>query len=212
MRKADAAIELESLKKDYEATIKSLAFGIFLLGDDEPIQTFSKFCKEECGTLNVSADGFYDKICDTVEPSIGDRKTFGISQLSLLIRALSEMGRELNVRSIPTPQIDDLVHVKTREELRIYVRQLIRKTGMGDTLNAAWIQKDTTRRALEIGYSRPVVPVILTGATEEEVATLQATLFSGPSFVVNVTKENCDPDSILKCLGEIRAKLKNNTP
>lgn len=208
MRKADATTELDTIKKDYEATLKETAFGIILLGDPAEMEKFAKFCADECHTLNVAADGFYDRICESVEPSIGDRKTFGTSQLGLMIRALDTIGRELGARNIPLPQIDDLVHVKNREELRAYVRHLIRKTGIGDTLNAAWIQKETTKRALEIRYSRPVVPVVLTGATEEEASTLQSTLFSGTSFIVPVNKENSDPDSILKCLGEIRTKLK----
>lgn len=208
MRKTDAVKELAAVRSQYDAKVKELAFAIFLTGENQWVELFASNAAHEVGTINVGADDFYDKICDTVEPSIGDRGTFGISQLGLLIRALDDLGREMGARNIPIPQIDGVAHTHNRQELRDFVRIIIRKTGVGDQLNAAWIQNETTKKALEIRYNKAVVPVILTGATEDEVATLQTTLFSGTSFVVPVTKENSDLDSVMKCLGEIRKKIK----
>lgn len=210
MRKTDAAVELEKLKTLIVNEVKATAFGVVLTGDEEAIKVFADISEENANTINVPADGLFNRICDEIEPSIGDRRTFGTTQLSMLITSMSRLGRELNLEDVlPVPQIDDLVHVKSRDALREYVRYLMRKVGAAEVLNSAWIEKQVSERALEIRYTNHVVPVILTGAVEAEAATLGKTLFSGRTYTHKVTKENATAESVMQTLGEIRKHFKS---
>lgn len=210
MRKADALTDLEKLKVQIVAEVKSTAFGVILTGEAEPVKVFADFAAENAGTINVAADGLFDRICDDIEPSIGDRRTFGTTQLSLMISSMSRLGRDLRLENtLPVPQIDDLVIVKTRDALREYVRSLLRRANAAEVLNSAWIEKQVSDKAMEIRYTHHVVPVVLTGAAEVEAATLKQTLFSGKTFIHKVTKENSNPEAVMQALGEIRKQLKS---
>lgn len=208
MRKRESATELPKIRQQYGEIIQAKAFGIFLEGDPQSSAEFARVASEEASTINVSADGLYQTLADGIEESMGTRRTFGTTQLGLLIGALTEVGRELDFRNIPMPQIFDVAICADRAALVNTVREMVRAV-VGDRLNLLWVSQHMIQAALSIRYTRSVVPVIVTNATADERQELSKSLFNGTTFTVPVTAETVSSEHVLKALAEIRESLKS---
>lgn len=206
MRQADCRDRVQIIEREYMAVLKERAFTIFLEGKPEDQIVWAKIATDEANVMCLSADSFYKKLAEHVEPTLGDRRTFGTSQLATLIRALGEIGRDVGARQVPTPQIFETHHLKGEAAVVNYLREIVRASS-GDSLNLLWIEKEILMEGLKIKYSRSVVPVIVLQATPEEVKELAPNLFSRVTFTVKI-KEAPTKEVVLQRLTEIRQTLK----
>lgn len=206
MRQREAQDRLVTLTKEYGDALLKQGFAIFTKGDPENQGLFAAVAKNEVEIMAVPADSLYQFIADEVEPGLGSRHEFGTSQLAILVRTLTLIAVNLGLDELPTPNIDGLTVVATREALVDYIRLLVRKSS-GDAMNQAWIRREVTKQGLQVRYSRERVPVIFTGAAEEEIAGLKNLFPSGLSFEVEATDENVTPEGIIKVFAEIKKSL-----
>lgn len=206
MRQREAQDRMATLTKEYGDALLKQGFAIFTKGDLENQGLFAAVAKNEVEIMAVPADGLYQFIADEVEPGLGGRREFGISQLAILVRTLTLITVNHGLDELPTPNIDGLVVCQTREDLVALVRKLIRGSS-GDTLNQAWIRREVTKQGLQARYARERVPVILTGAQDDEIEGLKNLFPSGLSFEVEATEENIAPEGVIKVFSEIKKAL-----
>lgn len=204
MQMADCAKEMLKIEEEHRNFIKNHAFVIVLKGSAEAQKKWLEVAHKEAEILSIRADKLYREFATVIEPSIGDRKTFGTSQLTLLIQAMIKGCKDLGLQNMPTPQLLDLSHVKNTEELVNCIRLLIRSSS-GDQFNQAFIEQQVQKQALEIGYTRSVVPVVLAAATDDEGKELGSKLFTGKTFSADAEKNK--KEEILSQLAEIRNLL-----
>jgi hypothetical protein len=203
MAKRQAEAQMNEVKEQYAKFIHEGAFTIFLNGAKADVEAWASVAVKEAGALVIRADALYQNIADDIEPSIGDRRTFGTTQLGLLVSALTNIGKQFDARNIPLPQINDLAHCADRDALVGLIRKLVRSV-VGDVLNQKWMERDLLSEALKIRYILPVVPVIVVNSDPEEATSLSAALFSGTTFTVKVTPEGTSEESVIKTLTDIQ--------
>jgi hypothetical protein len=202
VRQARAA--LDDLKTAYGDLIRQGAFTIFPTGPGA--EEFARVAAEEASAIRVSALSLYSRLAKEIEPSLGDRRTFGITQLGLLINAVTDVARELGMRNLPPPRLDDVAHCPDTEALIGTIRTILRQA-MGPVLDKAAIEAATVEGAIRIRYTRTVVPVIVMDATAEDLKVLPQALFNGTTFTVETTSDE-SVDTVLAKLADIRKNLK----
>ncbi len=208
MAKADALDRIEKLKADYKVFMTGATFTIFTSGTPEDQRTFALIAQQEADVLVVSANDLYMQLAKAVEPTLGDRRTFGTSQLAFLIRSMGDMCRDFKLRDLRTPEIFDLAHPQTLDELATHIRNIIRISS-GDALNKAFLENKIFNQAMEVRYNKSVVPVVVLDAVPGEADALGSTLFSQITFKVATTAEMCNKEAVLQKLTEIRQELKS---
>lgn len=210
MRQRECRDLMAKIEGLYSDVLRAGAFTMFPLVEDgkpETLEQFLRAVRETANPLVFSARTLYQKLADDIEPTLGDRRTFGITQVVRLVTLLTDLGRDLGFRNIPLPQQLDMVHCSTGDDLVAHVRLLVRSMN-GDALNRAYIESEIVKRALSIRYTRSIVPVVITDATQSEVDGLGTALFSGSYFPVPLTLEQTDNENVLKILSDIKKSIK----
>jgi hypothetical protein len=206
MRQRECRTQMEALGAKYKDALLGSAVAIFLDGDQQQTQQFAKVAEGSGGTLTISAETMYEDLAKDIEPTLGDRRQFGTSQLGMLVSALTRVGKDLDFRNIPVPQIFDVTVCREHQDLIALVRNLVRQA-IGDDLNAAYIKRAVGEEAIRIRYTRSVAPVVITNATADERTGLK-NVFNG-SFTIPVTQENTSEDAVLQSLTNIAKTLKS---
>ncbi len=210
MRVREATEALESLRGSYSEYVTANSFLLFVTGPKDAIEEYVRVAEEEGGTITVSAAGLYRDIAKAVSPSIGDRRQFGVTQLSLLLQELGEIGMRLKIRSIPTPNLEDVANVPTDDDVANQIRDIVRKSS-GDLVNTAYLKDSIVQAALEIRYTQVVVPVVITDATAEELKTLPELLDTPHLLITLENKESVTTEKIIETFKTITKLLKTKT-
>lgn len=212
-RQNEARVEVEKLVKEYQQVVREAALLIFTEGKAEHQTAFHQVAVESDTAIGISVETLYDQLATEIEATFGERfgdgqRIFGTTQLIRLFDKLSVLNLEFGMYTLPMPPAFDVYTCKTHEDTVNVVRNLVRST-VGDKLNAAFLEREITKMALKIRYSRTVMPVVLTGATKDELNTLPKALFNGRSFTVPVNAENTESaTAVMEVFAEIQKKLK----
>ncbi len=211
MRVKEASEALESLQGSYADYVNANSFLLFVTGPKDAVAEYARVAEEEGGTLTVSAAGLYREIATAVMPSIGDRRVFGVTQLSLLLQELGEIAMRLKIRSIPTPNLEEISNVPTEEDVVNQIRDIVRKSS-GDQVNAVYLKESVVKAALEIRYTQVVVPVVVTDATADELKTLPELLETPHLLVTLENKESVTSEKVIETFKTITRLLKTKNP
>ena len=208
MQQREAQDALPAILSQYSAYVAKAAIPIFIQGAPDTSRQFAEVAEAEADTITLPVDGLYREIAAQVEPSMGDRRNFTASQLVGFVHALTDHAKSLDFSGQTQPPTFDTVHCPTTDDVVAVVRSLTRTT-MGDELNVRYLQAAVIRAALEKRYTKAVVPVVLVGATEDEIQTLPKLIFGGTnSFTVPVTTETATPEQVLQTFTNIKKALK----
>lgn len=210
----DAKAEVKALKTEYTRRVRSNSFGVFVFGSKERVKRFAELAEAEAGMFVVSASALYESLATKINPSFGTSREFGANQLAGLHEGLKDFANALDLSTrVKTPDLATLTHVKDYSELVDYIRALVRTTE-GDNLVSASVDDQINKSAIEAEYTGKMLPVVVTGMSQEEVSTLTA-LFTNAATVElgdedeegskEITKE-----FVLEKLTSLRAKLKLN--
>jgi hypothetical protein len=194
------------LEAEYAAYVKDRAFTIFPVGPHA--EEYAGIAAVEGETVNVSARMLYNVVSEDIEVSLGARRLFGVTQLTMLLNGLSDIGRELDLINLPIPQIVDVPHLPDFEALVDFVRSITREA-IGDRVQVPFIEREVTRTALERGYSLSRIPVVITGTVPAEQESLSQLLFSGKGFVVD-TRGGVTKETVHSSFKSINAQLKKS--
>lgn len=209
--KTDAEAKLKTLRGEYRDQVAPRVATIFLIGPEESQKKFAELSEAEGGTLTVDAAAIYTKMATDLEPTIGAQRQFGGTQVNHLIRSMEEIATVAGAEYLPTPRLLEVSIVKTPEDTVTMVKHLIR-TQIGDDLNRLWLESRIVSEALRLKYGEKVVPVVVLGASRQEILELGKSIFSGNSIEVKLgaTVEQKDIIDAFAALKE-RLKPKTNT-
>jgi len=117
MRQREAKDNVTKLGTEIKGLVLGSAVSIFVTGAKADVDAWASESDLNGGTITASAQALYEDLAKDIEPSLGDRRQFGTGQLGMLISAMTRIGKELDFRNIPTPQIFDVATVKTTQAL-----------------------------------------------------------------------------------------------
>lgn len=209
MRQRECKELVDTLAGKYADAVGDVIVTIFTTGPRSAQEAFAEIAKVEAETIVADSQSLYARLSGRCEESMGDRRTFGVTQLGILIGELTEVGRELNARNIPIPKIFDVTHCKTQQDVIDTVRNLVRGV-VADALNMSSLSREVVKKALAIRYTKSVVPVVVIGASEEELGPLSKELFPGrlSTFTVDTTSlKALDKENVLQVFTSIRESL-----
>jgi hypothetical protein len=209
--KREAEEKVERLKTEYYRRVRSNTFGIFLFGDADRIATFVKIAGEEAGVLEVNGGEIYQKLGDSIEPSLGASREFGPSQLQRLIGGLQGVRQDLDIRSMAMPDIEAVTAVADKQELISYVRKLVQKV-VGDDLVRVFVDKRINDLAIQTEFSANVLPLAVTGLDREEISALVPLFTNSVSVEVGTSEDGeVNKEYVLNQLESLKKKLKGSS-
>jgi hypothetical protein len=144
----------------------------------------------------VNCAEMYERLAAIGEPGLGPTRQFGAGQLGIIIEEYAAIGRELSAVSIASPKWSYDVLVPTQKDFAAAIRTAVRAGEDGDQMNRAYIRLQAYRKALEFGYSSTLVPVIVIGATPEEMPFLQQDLFNAAVVIDLDPKEKVTANTV----------------
>lgn len=169
VRKAKS--ELPQLRVEYLTAISKSAYGFFVDGDQAKVDKFVEIAREN-GAFLVDADAIFRELAKRVQPSLGGRKEFSVTQVSLLDYALRELveatGYEGKLNRI---SISEVRVTSNEEQLVKYIRELVARTN-GSTPSAVYAQSEIVRQAFEAGFTKRNLVVVVKNATQLDRAAL----------------------------------------
>jgi hypothetical protein len=178
---AEAREELLAAEQNYAQYVKDAAVaGVITSSSPERVQEFLALAQEVSAQplVVVACDEVYSRLAAAGETGLGASRQFGAGQLGIILEEYAAVGRELQFTSLAAPRWSYDVIVPTHKDFVAAIRTAIRAGDDGDSLNRAYIRLQAYRKALEVGYSNSLVPVLIVGSTPEEAPFLQKQLFN----------------------------------
>jgi hypothetical protein len=206
--KNEAQGRVEKLKVEYAQRIRASSVGIFLYGDSDRLQAFTAIAEEEAGVLAVNAGELFERLAMRVEASLGASREFGPTQLQGLIEALSTLSKDMGIRSMPKPKLQDLVAVADQQELIQHVRRLVESAVEGDLLRL-YVDQKVNEVAVEAQFAGSVLPVAVLGTSREDLAVLAPLFTHSVSVEVGTSEDGAvDREYVLSKLEAMKKSLK----
>jgi hypothetical protein len=204
----EAQEKVEKLKTEYFRRVRSNTLGIFLFGDSERVEAFTKIAVEEAGVTTLNGAELYERLADKIEPSLNGQREFAATQVQGLAEGLRDLAKTLDIKFLATPRLSDIELVPTREDLVRYIRKLV-QSAVSDDLLRIYIDKKINGAAVDSLFSGNAFPVAITGLDPEEVSAL-APLFTNSSTVEVGTSEDgeVNKEYVLKQLTTFKKKVK----
>lgn len=196
--------ELQGVRAEYRQVLLSNAVAILVGGDSAKVTEFVALAKEEGGIV-VDATALYERLAEGIEQTLSDQRQWGIHQSHMLHKLLQEVMTELNLTELPMPARTPDVVVPTLQDVVDHVRHLI-VDGVGNELNALYLEEETAKRAFEIRYIGSTAPVILVNAQANEAAALAKSFGKGEASVTINSDDEINKDYLAKTLKRIRKK------
>lgn len=206
--KREAQDRLVELKKTFADTLRARQAAVFVDGTNTAVHDFTEIAQDE-GALAVRADELYRKLASDIEPVMRRDRLIEPEQFAQLMRALYDVSRTMNVQDFPQPSFVPGKILNTFDDIVAYVRETVRSAA-GDQLNAVFLQNRISETALNIRYQKDIVPVIVTGALEQEVSGLAA-LFENRRIQLKLdNEEEITKETVSKALTALKNKVKPN--
>jgi hypothetical protein len=204
--KREAEDQLAVLKSAYKTFITNAIVKVFVTG--ARAADFAKSLDgEEVAVVNGAK--LYYEVTKAVEPAVDPvRKTFMPGLLVIVVRALQQFMEKNNIRMINQPKLDanDLDSpINDFEALLDRVRKSIRNTN-GDDLAVIDISNQVYESCLSKKIANTIIPVVITGLTEDEQQSLSKVLFAGMhNITIEATEDSTNQDLIKEINNQIRS-------
>ena len=205
--KREAQTQLEAVRNEYGEILRKNLFAISVSGPGT--ESFVARAMEEAEILVVDANSLYVRIADRVAPMMGDGGNFGVSQYSAVIQELRTIGSELHITSMDSPRWSEPVNVGTYKGLLAHITSMV-DSATNLELNSLYVNGLIQNKALEMNVDKNVVPVILTGVSEERESEFLTKAFTrGRNAVVRTDKEEVNSEFVLEVFNNIKKTLKS---
>lgn len=209
--KKEAEEKVKGLKADYFRRVRSNTLGLFVFGEPDRVKAFTEIAAEEAGVVAIDGGLIFDRLADSIEPTLGASREFGPAQYQRLISGLQEVKSELDIRSMIMPQLDSLTAINSRAELVRYIRGLVTKA-VGDDLTRLFVDQQINRLAVGSEFAGSVFPVAVTGLDRDEVAALVPLFTNSISVEVGTSKDGeVNKEYVLNQLTSLKGRLKGKS-
>jgi len=173
---------LPRLRHEYFERIMKNAYGFFVTGDEEKGEQFAKIAADS-GAIVIDGDAIFKDVANRIQPTIGGRREFSVTQESHLNEALRELveatGHEGKMNRV---SIKELRVIATKEALVEYVRELITRYNATTPVQFR-MQADITAQALLKNFAGKNLVVVIRGSVTNAPAA---------TFFKRVTKVDVD--------------------
>lgn len=205
--KREAQVKLPSMRLQYKNAFNKAAYNIAVFGQAR--NTFAELAADEGGGVFVDVDAVYNRLTDTVENTMGKSREFTPSCLMTMLLEMQQIGMELGVTMMDTPNFTGAPYCNSRQDTYNVVRQYI-ESKFNTALQKLYVENTAINTAIREGAAGTVVPVILTGSDEDNVKSLASALFSGRYVAVDTDKEPVNNNLVVKTFNQIKKALKPN--
>jgi len=167
---------LPGLRAQYTSLIMKNSIGLFLQGEEANVQKFMTAAVIE-GAIHLNAGELFEKLVDVIQPTMGGRREFSVTQVGLLDNTLRELCEKAGHKApLNRTNLTNLRVVQSRAKLVDYVRQLVfENNGNIPSLTAG--QSTITMKALKKQFKDRRLVVVVTGAGSQDRGAI-ASLFT----------------------------------
>jgi hypothetical protein len=210
MRREEARGEVAKLMGEYTGYIRDAAICILVSGPRAHPATFAKIAAESCRAISVTPRDFYASLAKEIEPALGDRREFSGTHLGILVRALTERAKEMDLSNVAAPQIHEVAQVLDEDALVEHCRSIVRAAD-GDRICTKYIEGAVIQQALEIRYSASVVAVVLYGTDRAELEALGKQTFGGNCYPIELGTSDGAPEeaAVVEALKKVKEQVKS---
>ncbi len=173
IRKRQADAKILDLTQEYQGVLFQDAIGIFVNGSPAKSAELGDLAEKHAKALTADVDAVYKFLAAQIEPLLGKTREFQGLHLTVLIQAIKgvAIASALRAKSLTAPVLKDAHVVKTTADLVAFIKSLI-QTSIGDDLMVAYLGKDLSNRALNLGYSESPSKILVINATLSEAKLL----------------------------------------
>lgn len=209
-RRNGAIASLPNIRQELVRMVEQQSGAVFLLGPAKTVEEFVGIAEDETdgNVLVLSAGEMYQTMAQTVDQGIRTDRRFSMDCIAAFTAATVKLLNDIMVEGIPAPDMSQYLNrpLANVEAVAGIVREALTSVKAADGLNAIWLQKRTCDLAIERGIDANFIPVIVTGATDQEAeGELNAALFLGRNVSVTV-HEAVSKDLVIAVFNKLKAK------
>lgn len=217
IRKNGAIQALPGLKAELLRLVEQNAGAIFLSGTKEGIESFVGAAQDltDGAIVIVDAGDMYNYLATGTERGLRHDRRFSMDSLNAWVDTVMKLLDILQVDGIPAPNLTPNLNKVFADTAAVaaMVREALGSVkapngvGVGDGLNAIYLQVKAAEEAIKESVATPFLPVIVLNATKEEAdGDLFRTLFFGRNVAFEakdvVTEGNVE--TVFKKLKQVR--------
>lgn len=184
--KANAAEVVSALEAQYAEFVLDNAVLLLLEGKPEAVVRFAEIAREMGPTAVLDYNAVYNELAEKVAQTMPTSpKVFDTVQYLRLIGALTDLGQELNIASMPRPRFTSQAFASD-EEIGPFVRDIVEATFSTELVIMA-LKKELHKQAVEIGFSTAVPAVVLNAG---DGVDLKLNLLRNPARAMTLVVED----------------------
>jgi hypothetical protein len=187
MAKRQAEAKLPEALKAYENAIAKRWGAIVVHGPPALVTEFAKVAADQGPAAVASTSQVYKDLAAEIEPVMRSDRSFEASQFAHLSSAFEQLVKRLGVRGSPMLRYTGNPILADRAALEEHIASLLDTAEAGPVLAAA-LRETIAKAALEMRYSRNVLPVVVTGTSSTDLPAVVA-LFGERLVEVTLEKE-----------------------
>jgi len=171
-RKNAAINKVAVLEEQLRRAVIENSVAVFLYGDKEAQQEFAAVAEDEGKAITVSAYALFERLAKPIEENLKITKTLNVNHAVMFNNELSKVLHELQA-TFSGPGIgfgSILSGTDDVKNLPKLLKGLFDRSGLTE-LNTLYVQREVANRALKDDYDQNVVPVIVTGAYDDDKET-----------------------------------------
>lgn len=179
-----AISNLESLNEAYVSGVRNHSVAVFLTGDGA-LQTEFGAIAMKLGVPAVAAKAFYSAVTSDAAASLQGGRFTPTEYAHVMHQIRAVLYDDLKVPEFMKPDLMALfTQSVSRENLVNEVARAFVATN-GHGISARYLARLAAKEALASGYSQDVVPVVIIGATSEEIEALSKSgQFTGSTSII----------------------------
>lgn len=176
--KRQAQDRFDELSMQYKSMLQDNLAVLFLVSDDEEKQAkFLELADKEGASVVVDVNALYKRLANIIDSMFLNDRQYTPNHAHRLMQELVLEGRQVGVFNLTNLNYTP-IFLNNLTETTTFVKQTVRN-GTGDGVNILAITKQVLNLALQKRLTGRMVPIIMTGITQEELPAFQQ------AFVVN---------------------------
>lgn len=187
---------LPELRADLvKATVPRRLFCCFVDGDATKCMEAYNLAVENTG-IGLDINKFFKDIVEQIEPSYGKDRVFRVTQYGLMIQGIKAAYRDAEIIGYGLPEYKELICIDSEDTLTHVKNSLISSGGAGLLLQK--VRENIIEQVVSSELTNSKLPVIIVGASDPEISSVLAQLFSRTFSHTFTPEEEVNPETFGK--------------
>lgn len=193
MARRQAREKLPDAEASFRKEFSKVGFSVFLNGTRDGVKSFADIAAKEAEVVFLDFRDATRELRTAVQNSLGKNREFSPGCFTVMLREIRQVAADMGLTSIPDIKYEGSAYLPDQESVDALVDQYLMNY-LGAEFIALVVERGVSRQAETLTGESSVVPVLLTGITQNLHSKVGGLLNGGRSLETDVPEDVSEED------------------